>query len=296
MSCLAPHSAGAVRHRFFAYADSNTKQIPGDMCTRRFPRFWIAFCLLLGWRPFVQAQAGPGRAFEVASIRQSAPDARATRIAYPPGGRLEIGNMTLKEMIVNAYSVQPFQVFGGPGWLDSLHYDISAKAGASRTRDGVRLILQALLADRFQLAFRREVRRLPVFALVRARKDGKLGPWLIPSKEGACTPFDPAKPFAVDTMRLCGAFSLGPDGLTLVSGSIASLTPRLSRLLGRVVIDKTGLTRNFDIHIAWSPDETFALQPANRGSVDQTGAAIFTVFRQDLGLELSRRKVRSKSS
>jgi uncharacterized protein (TIGR03435 family) len=123
---------------------------------------------------------------------------------------------------VNAYSVQPFQVSGGPGWVDSVHYDISAKAGAQVSREDVLLMLQALLADRFQLAFRRETRQLPVFALVLARKDGKLGPRLIQSKEGACTPFDPAKPFALPNMSLCGAFSLGPDGLTLVSGSIPS--------------------------------------------------------------------------
>ena len=83
---------------------------------------------------------------------------------------------------------------------------------------------------------------------------------------------------------MCGAFSLGPDELTLVGGTIASLTPRLSRLLGRVVIDKTGLTRNFDTNIEWTPDETLAMQPANR-AVDKTGATILTVFRQDLGLE-----------
>jgi uncharacterized protein (TIGR03435 family) len=147
------------------------------------------------------------------------------------------------------------------------------------SREDVLLMLQALLADRFQLVFRRETRQLPVFALVLARKDGQLGPRLTPSKEGACTPFDPAKPFAVDNMRLCGAFSLGPDGLRLVSGSIASLTPRLSRLLGRMVVDKTGLTRNFDINIEWSPDETLAMQPANRGRGDNIGPSIFTVFR-----------------
>jgi len=232
-----------------------------------------AILLLTAWRPVVQAQTGAGRAFEVASIKPSAPDARATRIGMPPGGRLEVGNMTLKEMIVNAYSVQPFQVSGGPSWLDSVHYDIQ------QTREDVLVMLPALLADRFQLAFRREIRQLPIFALVLARKDGKLGPRLIPSKEGACTPFDPAKPFAVDNMRLCGAFSLGPDGLTLVSGSIASLTPRLSRLLGRMVIDKTGLARNFDINIEWNPDETLAMQPANRGRGDNIGPSIFTVFR-----------------
>ena len=251
--------------------------------------FLIATCLLIGWRPFAQAQTGAGRAFEVASIKPSATDARGTRIARPPG-RLEIGNMTLKEMIVNAYSVQPFQVSGGPGWVDSVHYDISAKAAAQVSREEVLLMLQALLADRFQLAFRRETRQLPVFALVLARKDGKLGPRLTPSKEGACTPFDPAKPFAVDNMRLCGAFSLGPDGLTLVSGSIASLTPRLSRLLGRTVIDKTGLKRNFDISIEWSPDEMLAMQPANQGPVDNIGPSIFAVFRQDLGLDFKAEK------
>ena len=99
--------------------------------------FLTAVCLLAGWRPFVQAQTGTSRAFEVASIKPSAPDARATSSVMPPGGRLEIVNMTLKEMIAKAYGVQPFQVSGGPGWLDSIHYDISAKAGAQRMREDV---------------------------------------------------------------------------------------------------------------------------------------------------------------
>ena len=203
----------------------------------------------------------------------------------PPGGRLEIVNMTLKEMIEKAYSVQPFQVSGGPGWLDSVHYDISAKAGAQRTREDVLLMLQTLLVDRFQLAFRREIRQLPVLALVLAQKDGKLGPRLIPSKEGACTRFDPAHPFAIDHMRLCGTFELEADGMTLVSGPISSLTPRLSRLLGRTVIDQTGLTRNFDIRIQWSSDEASATQPTNPGPADTVGLSMFEAFRRDLGLD-----------
>jgi uncharacterized protein (TIGR03435 family) len=259
------------------------------MFTRTCRLFFTATCLFIVWRPVAQAQTSAGRAFEVASIKPSARDARGTGFARPLG-RLEISNMTLKEMIVNAYSVQSFQVSGGPAWVDSVHYDISAKAGGQVSREDVLLMLQALLADRFQLAFRRETRQLPVFALVLAKKDGKLGPRLTPSKEGVCKAFDPTKPFAVDNMRLCGAFSLGPDGLTLVSGSIASLTPRLSRLLGRMVIDKTGLTRNFDINIEWSPDETFAMQSANEGHGDNIGPSIFTVFRQDLGLDFKAEK------
>ncbi len=248
-------------------------------------RLFLTVCLLAGWPPFGQAQTGTGRAFEVASVKQSAPDARATSSVMPPGGRLEIVNMTLNEMIAKAYSVQLFQVSGGPGWLGSVHYDISAKAGAQRRREDVLLMLQALLADRFQLAIRRKIRQLPVLALVRARKDGKLGPRLIPSKEGVCTPFDPANPFAVDRMRLCGTVEVGEDGLMLVSASIGSLIPRLSRLLGRTVIDKTGLTRNFDVSIEWSPDEPLSMQPASLGPADTISPAMFEAFRRDLGLD-----------
>jgi uncharacterized protein (TIGR03435 family) len=247
--------------------------------TRRLFAIWL--CLLSLLSDSVQAQA-VSRSFDVASVKPSAPDARRSLIAMPPGGRLEIGNMSLKEMMVNAWGIQPFQVSGGPGWLDSAHYDISAKGAGEAKREDVLLMLQSLLADRFQLAFRREIRQLPVYSMVVA---GKPGPKLVPSKEGACTAFDPANPFAVDSMRLCGAFELGPDGLTLVGAPLSSLTPRLSRLVGRLVIDKTGLKQNFDIHVEWRPDEFLAMQPPDGTPRDIDGPSIFTVFHKELGLD-----------
>jgi uncharacterized protein (TIGR03435 family) len=165
----------------------------------------LAICLLPACNRPIQAQT-ERLAFDVASIKPSAPDARATLIAMPPGGRLEIANMTLKEMIVNAYSIQPFQVSGGPGGLDSLHYDLSAKASEESKREDVLLMLRSLLADRFQLVLRREIRQFPIYAMVVTRKDGQPGPKLIPSKQGDCIQPDPANPFAVESMRLCGAF------------------------------------------------------------------------------------------
>ena len=208
----------------------------------------------------------------------------------PPGGRLEIANMSLKEMMVNAYNIQPFQVSGGPAWLDSADYDVSAKAPGEWKREEVLLMLQSLLADRFHLILGRETRQLPVYALVVAGKGGKPGPKLVPSKKGACTAPDPVNPFAVDPMRLCGHFDLGPDGLTLVSAPLSSLTPRLSRLLGRTVIDKTGLGQNFDISVEWSPDESLAMQPPNGAPSDTGGPSIFTVFRKELGLDFKAEK------
>jgi bla regulator protein blaR1 len=251
--------------------------------------FLIVVCLFLSMRVGAIAQIRPE--FETASIKPAAPDERATVIAMPPGGRLEIMNMTLKAMIENAYSIQPFQISGGPGWLDSDHYDISAKAGIALKREEVLLRLQSLLADRFRVVVRREVKQLPVYALVMARKDGKPGPRLIESKKGGCTEPDPANPFAVDQRRLCGNFELGPEGVTLVSAPIATLTPLLSRVLGRTVLDKTGLTKNFDISIEWTPDEAIAMRPPpNGGPPDSAGPSIFTVFREQLGLKFQAQK------
>src|ERR1019366_2664776 len=183
---------------------------PPVLTTRSCKHMRFLSCILLSLAAAV-AQTIPPAAFEAASIKPSAPDARNTMIAMPPGGRLEIGNMTLKEMIASAYRIQTYQISGGPAWLDSIHYDISAKSGKELKRDDVLLMLQALLIDRFHLAIRREVRQLPVYALVLAhdpkRKRGEKrgespGPKLIESKAGGCTEPDPVNPCAVDQSRL----------------------------------------------------------------------------------------------
>jgi uncharacterized protein (TIGR03435 family) len=247
-------------------------------------------CLFLGLSIGAVAQTDPE--FEAATIKPTAPDARGTVIVMPPGGRLEIVNMTLKAMIENAYSIQPFQISGGPGWLDSDHYDISARAGIAVKRDDVLLMLQSLLADRFRAVLRREVKQLPVYALVMARKDKKPGPRLSESRKGGCTEPDPANPTALDPLQLCGNFELGPDGVTLVGAPIAKLTPLLSRLLGRTVVDRTGLSKNFDIHVEWTPDEFLAMQPPARNGArpEPEGPSIFNVFREQLGLEFKTEK------
>ena len=104
----------------------------------------------------------PAQEFEVASIRPAAPDSRGTYIRTTPGGRVNIVNMPLKEMIVMAYRIQPYQILGGPPWLASAHFDVSAKP-ESPPKDGeLQAMLQALLKDRFQLALKRETRELPV--------------------------------------------------------------------------------------------------------------------------------------
>ena len=82
----------------------------------------------------------------------------------------------------NAYTVQPFQIVGGPAWIDSERYAIEAKADGNASRAQMFLMLQSLLEDRFQLKIHRETRELPVYALVPARGGLKLPP----PKEGSC--------------------------------------------------------------------------------------------------------------
>ncbi len=216
-----------------------------------------------------------------------------------PGGGVTITNMTLKELIVLAWRIQPFQISGGPAWLDSVHYDIVAKPEAKPKQSEIPQMLQALLKDRFQLVVRQDTKELPIYALVVARKDGKLGPRLTQSKEGGCTAFDPSKPPAPPepgkppTMG-CGGMMMGIRQLTAASIPVSNLTPMLSRLLGRTVVDKTGLTGNFDISMEWAPDDAQALQlPPGAPPVppsDTSGPSIFTAFQEQLGLKLESQK------
>lgn len=263
------------------------------MCTLRA----LSVFLILSGGAIAQSDARPE--FEVASIKPAAPDARGMFIRPGPGGGLSITNMPLKEMIVIAYRIQPFQISGGPAWLDSAHYDITAKPEKRAKFDELQLMLQALLADRFQLKIHRETKELTVYALVMARKDGKLGPQLTESKEGGCTPIDPSKPPpppepGKPPVLGCGGMMMSPRRLTAASIPVANMIPMLSRFLDRTVIDKTGLTGNFDISLEWTPDETQALQlppdaPKPPPS-DATGPSIFTALQEQLGLKLESQK------
>lgn len=261
------------------------------------PSLRTIVCLLMLLSLGANAQTKPE--FEVASIKPAAPDARGTQIRPGPGGGITITNMTLKEMMTIAWRVQPFQVSGGPAWLDSTHYDVIAKPETKPRPTELPLMLQSLLEDRFQLVIHRETRELPIYELMVARKDGKLGPGLTESKGNGCTPPDPNKapspPKPGDPSTLgCGGMMIGLRELTAARIPVANLAQPLGRLLGRTVVDKTSLTGRFDVKVEWTPDETQALRlppgaPAPPPS-ETAGPSIFTAFREQLGLRIESRK------
>src|SRR5690606_19011867 len=115
------------------------------------------------------------------------------RRAFQPGGMI-FTNHTARQLIVAAYGVQPFQVTGGPEWIDSDRFDINARTAGTPLPDRLNLMLRSLLLQRFKLVTRTEQRDMPNYTLTLARADGQLGPAL--------------KPAATD----CGAAGRGPGG------------------------------------------------------------------------------------
>jgi uncharacterized protein (TIGR03435 family) len=248
--------------------------------------------------PNVRAQ------FEVASIKPHPGIDNLVHIQPSPGGRLVVENLSLRQLVQNAYGVQSFQISGGPGWTNSDLYDIEAKAeGSPSGKQMTGPMLQTLLEDRFKLRLHRETRLLPVYEL----KVEKGGMKLPRSKEGGCVPFSMDSP-ALPPMRVrgerrtnfCGFLGFGMEGtdrkLEMAGVSMAELTTSLSRgELRRTVIDKTGLVGTFDVNLHWTIDVVQANpgtsgEPSPSPAVNLTGPSIFAAIQEQLGLKLEAAK------
>jgi len=238
-------------------------------------------------------------AFEVASIKPNKSGTGMTMLRTTPVG-FSASNVSLKALIQQAYGVEENQILGAPGWLGSERYDMEAKVGSSDTDalhdlspDQRRLMLQPLLADRFQLKVHTELRDLPVLALVVA----KGGPKLHEAKPGDTYP-NGLKGF--DGEGGPGMMLMRPGQLTAQGADLSAVARQLSLQLGRTVEDRTGLTGKYDFTLQWTPDRDpspmpGAPQPGQQGpgatlSTDSSEASIFTAVQEQLGLKLESRK------
>jgi uncharacterized protein (TIGR03435 family) len=251
-----------------------------------------------------QVQDAARAEFEVASVKAAPSDSRGFRFASLPGGTLSVRNNALRNLLLNAYDVRNFQLAGLPGWADSERYDIDAKAPSNPTRGQMMQMLQSLLADWFKLKAHRETRELTVFVLTAAKGGIKLQPW----KEGSCTVAEPGRPLPQPApgqlaVKPCGNNVVLPRGPNMEWNAtkigMAGLTMVLSSILGHRVIDNTGYTATFDLHLEWSRDESpgaisGAAEPSDAerplAAADATGPSIFAVLQQQLGLKLETSK------
>jgi uncharacterized protein (TIGR03435 family) len=266
------------------------------------------------------AQSPPANAvkitFDVTSIKPNNSLAGLSSMGFPPGGRFTATNISLRELIRLAYGMPPqllpaSQLLGGPNWIDSERFDIMATAGddalvaSGGPSPQMILMIRALMEDRFKLTLHEEDRELPIYALVMARKEGKLGPRLsrtqvdcsaLRAARGTIAP-SPGSPPPLPPPGVkprCG--SNGSPGRLAGSGTtISALSTGLSRGIDRVVIDRTGLTGNFDYQLEWTPDQiptvglpvgAFPGGPPPPPPAPIDGPSIFTAVQEQLGLKL----------
>lgn len=223
--------------------------------------------------------------FEVASVKP-APTAPAQWRANRPGvDRIDFQYATLWYCISYAYGVKSYQM-SGPDWLRDAHYDISAKGPAGTRREQLPEMLRALLADRFKLQIHHETRDVPALVLT----VGKDGPKLPP----AATEFP-------DGARI--NMSVTPEGterMDVKNGPMSTLATTLTALLGRPVVDRTGLSARYDFVLDYSRDQTAGpgtgggynepprLPPPPPGA--EPGVSIYSSI-QRLGLKLEGQKL-----
>jgi len=219
-----------------------------------------------------QAEAVKEPQFEVASIRENikSVDGRTHIYRHPDDGQFVAINASLRALLQFAFDMPDAQFLNAPDWARSKNFDIEAKADSAvddwmRKQDGdhakaaKQKMVQALLAERFGLVAHEEKRDLPVYALVVDKRGSKLEE----AKGGA--KFDGGRSQIVD------------QGAT-----VAVLADQLARVVGRPVVDQTGLPGRFDVKLQWAADD----RPAAASDAGDGGPSIFTAVQEQLGLKL----------
>jgi uncharacterized protein (TIGR03435 family) len=231
--------------------------------------------------PPVPMAANAKPEFTVATIKPSSPDAPRGGYGFR-GQDVTTTNVTVNWMIKLAYNVHARQIEGGPAWLDSAKYDTVGRPDTpgQPSRDQMKLMIQKLLADRFQLKFHTEKRELPVYAMVVL-------------KSGAKIVVSAGDPNAFPGI----GFAQGPGVLSLIgrNTTLDGVANALqSNVLDKPVVNQTGLTGRYDFDLKFTPDPT---QIANFGAGAPAAAAdldappdIFAAFTQQLGLKLESTK------
>jgi uncharacterized protein (TIGR03435 family) len=219
-----------------------------------------------------QCMASAQIEFDVASIKENKSLDAGGTMRLMPGGGITAQHLPARSFITIAYSLQPYQLVGAPDWTRETYYDITAKPAGSTTREQNFAMLQALLVDRFKLAFHRENRQLDGFALVRMRRD-RLGPDLRPST------VDCEKVFA--TTPRCRGGGITANTMKGVGVPIWSVLQVVISQVGAPVSDETQLTGTFDLDLRWS----------NEVAPQDDLRSIFTALQEQLGLKLERRRV-----
>jgi uncharacterized protein (TIGR03435 family) len=256
----------------------------------------LLLAVVAGFGTSLLAQAPEPFAFEVASIKVNklGPTAPQRMSNLPPGERVIFNNVTARNLIQIAYTGFA-DIVGGPDWMGAAgpptanqeRFDVNAKAERASTHEELVAMMKTLLAERFKLVAHTEQRERDVYALRLAKVDGTWGPQLRRATFDCAALRAAATDLASRQAAAAACGTIGSSGPPLHLHGVPITQLRLSGL-DRPVVDKTGLTGNFDLDLSWTP--VWFQDPATDRSrfpnVDPNGPTIFTALQEQLGLKL----------
>jgi len=208
-------------------------------------------------------------------VHESEPHEHNSIWSSPYDGNFKAENISVMSLIHWAYDMPETRILHAPGWAGTTNFNIDATTDPSVDRQLKSLpsevgrerkqeMVQALLADRFQLALHTETRQLPIYILVVAKGGAKLG----------------------TAQQTGSSVSTGNGRIEVqMANSVAVLAEELSKVVGRDVIDETGIAGRYDLKLQWTPD-VFADPTANPSASPDSGPSIFTALEEQLGLKL----------
>ena len=222
------------------------------------------------------AQPAPP-AFEVTSIKRGAPGVFPDGPEARPGGVFLATTATPESVIRFAYGLPSYQVAGGPAWTRTERFDFEARAGREVPVEELRRMVQALLADRFQLVVHREPREMSVYTLLRVRTDGRLGPNLRQSPADCPGQFGTMEERRTPNGGVTNQRTCAP---------LQGLISTLSSALQSPVDDRTGLTGRWDSELSFTGERRRGADPSVAARDPNDAPALFTAVQEQLGLKL----------
>ena len=240
----------------------------------------------------------PPPQFEVAVVKPTAPDAQASRSQLLPSGQVNLTNVPLRRIMILGWELADDRFIVGPRWLETARFDITARAFASPNpannaqldNDLIRMMLRALITERFQLRYHMEDRPLPAFTIV---ADNPRMTNADPTRRTRCFDGPPSGSTAVPPPRgrLVTCQNISMEQLGQLLPSIAPLYTRVAAL------DKTGLQGGYDFTIGYNAPQDVQGRPPEPGTtdagvaLDPTGAiSLPDAVRRQLGIRLEETK------
>jgi uncharacterized protein (TIGR03435 family) len=220
--------------------------------------------------------------FEVASVKESASGGPGWSVSRGVGGRFTAENVPLRALITFAYEIRDQQLTGAPRWIDDDRFDIVAKPDRTvpvgpQGEAAIKGMVRSLLAERFDLVVHRETRIQPLYSLVVAKNGPRMtesAPETAPETKGPNV-------------------SMERGQITATGTKMDTFARVLSNQLGRTVIDKTGLSADYDFKLVFAPVRQLnlsadgVLETSKSDSLPvYDGPSIFTALQEQLGVKL----------